>query len=77
MPRMFALDWRTQKKKSAEVYLGSVPCCFKDIEFATSGILKTFGNHISDWERTEIRFQNGKPTDIYLSSHGWVLKCHF
>ena len=33
------------------------------------GFIKTFGNHVGDWEHVEIRFQGGKPTDIYISVH--------
>ena len=31
-----------------------------------------FANHVSDWEHTEMRFQNGKPTDLYISVHSYV-----
>jgi hypothetical protein len=27
------------------------------------------GNHISDWERVAIRFENGEPTHVFLSRH--------
>ena len=33
------------------------------------GFVKTFGNHVGDWEHVEIRFQGGTPTDIYISVH--------
>ena len=33
------------------------------------GFIKTFGNHVGDWEHVEIRFQGGMPTDIYISVH--------
>ena len=34
-----------------------------------AGFIETFGNHVGDWEHTEMRFQNGRPTDMYLSVH--------
>ena len=34
-------------------------------------IIKTFGNHIQDWEGPQIRFQNGKPAAIYVPAHRW------
>lgn len=34
-----------------------------------SGGYVVFGSHVSDWEHTEMRFQNGKPVEIYLSVH--------
>ena len=33
------------------------------------GFVKTFGNHVGDWEHVEIRFQDRRPTDIYISVH--------
>jgi len=38
------------------------------------GPIWTFGNHISDWEHTAIRFQFGQPTDMYLAAHGFGAK---
>ncbi|TRY68262.1 hypothetical protein TCAL_03822 [Tigriopus californicus] len=35
------------------------------------GLGSTFGNHVSDVERIEIRFQNGSPQAIYLSVHSF------
>ena len=31
----------------------------------------TFGNHVGDWEHAEIRFQNMRPTELYLSVHSF------
>ncbi|PNS21673.1 hypothetical protein CAC42_1527 [Sphaceloma murrayae] len=30
-----------------------------------------FGNHVGDWEHTLIRFQNGKPSHVFLSEHNF------
>jgi hypothetical protein len=30
-----------------------------------------FGNHLGDWEHTAVRFQNGKPIQVFLSEHEW------
>ena len=29
----------------------------------------TMGNHVGDWERLEMRFRKGRPTDMYLNAH--------
>ena len=29
----------------------------------------TMGNHVGDWERMEMRFVDGQPTDLYLNAH--------
>jgi hypothetical protein len=34
-----------------------------------AGFIKTFGNHVVDWEGPTIRFQHGIPTDIDVPVH--------
>ena len=29
------------------------------------------GNHVGDWEHLTIRLQDGQPSQVYLSQHGW------
>ena len=45
------------------VGFGLGPFCF--------GQNVTLGNHVGDWERLEMRFENGLPTDLYLNAHSF------
>ena len=29
------------------------------------------GNHVGDWERLEMRFENGLPAELYLNAHSF------